>query len=173
MTSANNPTVFNPEDVYIGHFEQEHRDEMLNLILTWANLDVALVVLLSGILDLSLAEGSATIGRYKTSQKFQKIFKKVRALPEGAKTAKMIRKHKKLYEQYSLLRNRIAHSKYMGVLKNDSDVIVFVAFGKHATNSMVADEIRIQEMHQAIDWGDEMTKVILRMAEKVSRDPNN
>lgn len=145
--------------------ERRHRDAMLDLVLAWGELDGALGMFLSRVLGVSLVQGAELIGRESGSAKLAKVIKIVREAPNGADAARNLRKHKKNYERYSIPRNRIAHSKCVGIWTRDRDFIVFAVFEKVDDNLLELEAIPMQEMQRAIRWGKAMTALALKIAD--------
>ncbi len=145
--------------------ERRHRDVMLDLVLTWGELDGALGMFLSRVLEVSLYEGAELIGRMCGSAKLAEVVKIIRAAPNGTDAARKLKRHKKNYERYSVPRNRIAHSKYVGIWTHDRDFIVFAVFEKVDDNLLAVEAIPVQEMQRAIRWGKAMTALALKIAD--------
>lgn len=120
-----------------------------------------------------MAEGAEKFGRLPGSDKLQQLFKAVRAHPRGESAARQIRKHKKAYERHSFPRNRIAHSKCLGISRRDQDFIMFAAFEKHGEDELIVDSIPIQVMERATRWGKAMTGLALRIVDEISPVPNH
>ncbi len=159
---------FDLDDVLRGNLQKKHRDAMLNLILTWGELDGTLGMLVSCVLDMPMVEGAEAIGKLPASAKFQEIYKMLRDAPNGKDAARVVKKHKKNYKKHSFARNRIAHSKCIGIRKSDTDYIIFAAFEKHGKNGLSVDLIPIQEMHEAEKWGREMAKAAMQIVDKIA-----
>lgn len=151
--------------------EQRHRDAMLDLVLAWGELDGALGMLLSAASSIPMADGAQKFGRLPGSEKLQQLFKAVRAHPNGTNAAKQIRKHKKAYELHSFPRNRIAHSKCLGINRLDRDFILFAAFEKYGDDELIIDAIPIQVMERATRWGKAMTGVALKIVDRIAPLP--
>ena len=155
---------FKPEHIS-PELEQRHRDAMLDLVLAWGALDGALGVLLSSLLGEPLAEGAAKIGKMPASKKMQRMQEILEDAPGGADAARIMRKHKKTYERFSKPRNRIAHTRCLGVWAVDPDYVVFQAFEKVADDQLALYRQPIQEMVHATRWGKALTEVALRAAD--------
>ena len=155
----------------LAELEQRHRDAMLNLVLAWGELDGALGMLLSVASGVPMADGAEKFGRIPGSEKLQRLFKAVREHPEGKNAARQIRKHKKAYELHSFPRNRIAHSKCLGIKRVDRDFIVFAAFEKYGVDELIIDAIPIQMMERATRWGKAMTGLALKLVDQIDPIP--
>ncbi len=147
--------------------EQRHRDAMLDLILAWGELDTALGMLLSCVLNMPLVEGAETVGKMPATSKFRKIFEMLRDSPNGEDAARKVKSHKRSYEKHSLIRKPIAHSKCLGAKSTDKDFILFAAFEKHGENGLAVDAVPVQEIYRATLWGREMTKVAMAIVENI------
>lgn len=158
--------AINPADID-PNLEQRHRDVMIELILTWASLDNALSILLSHALEISLVEGADLIGKCSGSTKFHNLHKILRKYPKGFDAAKVIKKHKKSYENHSFARNRIAHAHCVGIWTRDRDFVVFAPFEKYKPepDALALDGIPLQEMRRATRWGNAMRHLVLKLAE--------
>ena len=143
---------------------------MLDLVLAWGSLDGAFGMLLSCVRELPLDQGAELIGRLPNSAKLAKICKVLRDVPGGANAARTMRKHKKNYELYSRPRNRIAHSRCVGIWKQDRNFIVFATFDKVADGELAVDLIPIQEMRRAARWGRDMTDMALKLVDALSAE---
>jgi len=144
---------------------------MLDLVLAWGELDGALGMLLSVASGVSMADGAERFAKRSGSAKLQDLCKAVRTHPQGDQAARMIRRHKKTYEQYSIPRNRIAHSKCIGFQLADPDFILFAVFEKHDINELIIDAIPIQLMAHATRWGKSMTRVALKIVDQIAPIP--
>ena len=158
------PPAINPKDI-TRHLEQRHRDAMLDLVLAWGTMDVALGMLLSRVLEMPIDQGAELIGRLPGSAKLEKVRKALRNAPGGADAAGFVKRHKKNFERHSFPRNRIAHSHCVGVWTIDQDFIVFAAFEKVDDNALALYAIPIQDMQRATRWGQAMTAVALKLAD--------
>ena len=159
-----NVPVIDPSEIE-PNLERRHRDVMLDLILAWGELDGALGMFLSRVLGVSFVQGAELIGRVPGSAKLAEVVKIIRDVPNGADAARNLRKHKKNYERYSIPRNRIAHSKCVGIWTRNQDFIVFAVFEKVDDNLLALDAIPIQEMQRATRWGKAMTALALKIAD--------
>ncbi len=115
-------------------------------------------------------QGAELIGRRPNSAKLAEVCKVLRKAPGGADAARIVKKHKKNYELHSRPRNRIAHSRCVGVWTRDRDVIVFATFEKVADNELAIDLIPIQEMQRATRWGRAMRDMALKLADALSAE---
>ncbi len=110
-------------------------------------------MLLSRVLGVPMVQGAELIGRMRGSDKLEKVRKALRDAPDGEDAARIVKQHKKDYERYSGVRNRIAHSRCAGVWARDRDFIVFAVFEKVGDNELAVDAVPIQEMQRATEWG--------------------
>jgi hypothetical protein len=159
----------NPNDI-TPDLEQRHRDAMLDLVLAWGSLDCALGMLLSCMRALPLDQGAEEFGKLRGSAKLAEVLKLLRNAPGGANAARILKKHKKSYERYSVVRNRIAHSHCAGVWTRDRDFIVFVVFEKVEDNELAVERIAIEEMQRATKWGREMRALVLKLEDAASAE---
>ncbi len=164
-----NVPVIDPNEIE-PDLERRHRDAMLDLVLAWGELDGALGMFLSRVLGGPFIQGAELIGRAPGSAKLAEVVKIVRDAPNGADAARNLRKHKKNYERYSIPRNRIAHSKCVGIWTRNRDFIVFAAFEKVGDNALALDAIPIQEMQRATRWGRAMRDMALKLADALSAE---
>ncbi len=138
---------------------------MLDLVLAWGTMDGALGMLLSRVLGVPIVQGAEIIGKLRGSAKLEEVRKALRNAPGGADAARIVKRHKKHYERHSFPRNRIAHSRCVGVWTVNQDFIVFAAFEKVGDNNLALDAIPIQEMQRATRWGKAMTALALKIAD--------
>ncbi len=159
--------AFDPNDI-TPNLEQRHRDAMLDLVLAWGSLDGAFGMLLSCVRDLPLDQGAELIGKLPSSAKLAEVCKVLRNAPGGTDAARIMKKHMKSYELHSRPRNRIAHSRCVGVWTRNRDFIVFATFQKVADNELAVDLIPIQEMQRATRWGRAMRDMVLKLVDALS-----
>ena len=159
--------AIDPDDI-TPDLEQRHRDAMLDLVLAWGSLDGALGMLLSCVLGLPLDQGAELIGKLPGSARLAKVRKALQNVPGGADAARILKRHKKNYERHSIPRNRIAHSRCVGVWTRDRNYIVFTTFEKVGDNELAVDAIPIEEMQRATRWGKAMTALALKLADALS-----
>ena len=152
--------------------EQRHRDAMLDLVLAWGSLDGALGVLLSDVLGVPLDQGAEQFGsgKYGSTKMLNEVRKALKKAPGGANAASIMKKLKKNYEQFSIVRNRIAHSHCKGVWTCDRNYIVFMKFEKVEANKLALYAIPIQEMEHATNWGLELRDLALKGANASSAE---
>ncbi len=161
--------AIDPDDI-TPNLEQRHRDALLDLVLAWGSLDGALGILLSCVRGLPLDQGAELIGRRPSSAKLAEVCKVLRNAPGGADAARIMKKHKKNYELHSRPRNRIAHSRCLGVWTQDRNCIVFAIFEKVANNVLALEAIPIHEMQRATRWGRAMRDLALKLADALSAE---
>lgn len=169
------PPNFGPEAVQ--PLEQRHRDAILDLVLAWAGLDDALTVFLAPIFGIPLAEFANRYGQENGSTKLQAVSVHLRQAPAGEQWGTTFRKVKKRYERHSKLRNRIAHSRCVGVSAEDPDYIVFRVCQKHGDDALAVEAISIQAIKAAAKWGEKVGDHLLLVAEKIeaatSKEPGH
>ena len=158
------PPAIDPNDI-TPHLEQRHRDAMLDLVLAWGTMDGALGMFLSRVLGVPIVQGAELIGKLPNSAKLEKVRKVLRNVPGGADAALFVKRHKESYERHSFPRNRIAHSKCVGVWTVNQEFVVFAAFEKVEDNNLAFDAIPIQDMQRATRWGQAMTTLALKIAD--------
>ncbi|TIQ35968.1 MAG: hypothetical protein E5X48_11120 [Mesorhizobium sp.] len=137
-----------------------HRDIMFDLILTWAKIDGAIGAMIGSALDIPISDAAFLLEGWSTSARFNELIKTLKQLPGGDDAAKMFRRHKKTYERFSRIRNRIAHAACAGYLREDPEYVVFLIFEKWADGQMTVESIPIDEMQAADRWGTEFFKLI-------------
>ncbi|SIT53133.1 hypothetical protein BQ8794_100024 [Mesorhizobium prunaredense] len=133
---------------------------MFDVILTWAKIDGAIGAMLGTALDIDTSDAAFLLEGWSTSARFNELIKTLKQLPDGEDVAKIFRRHKKLYERFSRIRNRIAHAACAGHLREDPDYIVFLLFEKWADGQMTVEAIPIDDMRKADRWGTEFFKLI-------------
>ena len=142
---------------------REHRDAMLDLVLTWASLDSALGMVLTKILGRPMHEGPEIVAGMSSSKRFEEIRRALAAAPGGEIAAKLMRRRKKKYERFSGIRNRIAHSRCAGTWKKD--YVVFAVFERKGDTRLAVECIPLDEMRMARGWGQEMLRVFMQIVD--------
>ncbi|WP_135898725.1 hypothetical protein [Mesorhizobium sp. M4B.F.Ca.ET.169.01.1.1] len=137
-----------------------HRDIMFDLILTWAKIDGAIGAMIGSALNIPISDAAFLLEGWSTSARFQELIKTLKQLPGGDAAAATFRRHKKTYERFSRIRNRIAHAACAGYLREDAEYVVFLIFEKWADGQMTVESIPIDEMQAADRWGTEFFKLI-------------
>jgi len=137
---------------------------MLDLILAWASLDGALGMMLARVLGVSLVEGAELVEDMPATARFAEMRRMMLKSGDGADAARMLKKHKKMYEQLSPMRNMIAHSHCAGFWKKHPDYVVFLTFQKAGPDALAVDGIHLQGMHRASIWANAMRELAFEIA---------
>jgi hypothetical protein len=166
------PTTVDPDDID-ETLEQRHRDAMLDVVLAWATVDGALGMLLSGVRGLSLYEGAAAVGAMPASAILAEVHRAIRTAQTHAdasdqagfdRVASTLKRYKKKYEEFSVVRNRIAHSYCKGIWTVDRNFVVFMIFKQHGSSDLAAECISIENMELATKFGNHLCAAMLRFA---------
>ncbi|MBB5985799.1 hypothetical protein [Sphingobium lignivorans] len=142
-----------------------HRDVMLDLILAWAEVDVALKLLLSKVLNVGMSDGADLIGRMPASAVLAQIRKAAAANSASLEVLKLIRGHRRQYDKHAKPRNLIAHSKCVGYWIVDPNYLVFTSFEKTAEGELAVDRTPLEEMRRSHRWALAMTAMAMRIVD--------
>jgi hypothetical protein len=82
-------------------------------------------------------------------------------------TASTIKRYKKIYKAFSVIRNRIAHSHCLGIWTVDRDFIVFALFQKVGNNQLAIQTVPIQNMQKAIAFGTDMNAKVMEVVKVI------
>ncbi len=170
MTNAF-PNGASPEKIKTPVLEK-HREAMLDLILAWGSLDGALGMMLSVFRGLPMPVGAEEMGKLPGSAKIEEMIKRLKESPTGIDAAKVLKKHKKTYEKFSVTRNKIAHSHCAGYSLENDDYIIFAVFERVGEDNLAVDAVPIDQMKRATNWGQEFTSVLLKMIDKTEGASN-
>lgn len=134
----------------------EAREVLLDVILAWANLDLATAFFVASVSGLNPDAGADRFGRKEIAEKLKRA---VKALDERgeADVAARVREIADAYPDKSLLRRRIAHSKCAGVRKSLPSRFVFLPYEREGPAGHLA--IEIIDMSQFIDAANWATEV--------------
>jgi hypothetical protein len=166
------PTTFDYAEVD-ENLEQRHRDAMLDVVLSWASLDGALGMLLSGVRGLSLYDGAAVVGSMPASAILAEVHKAIRTAMVRAdpnehdtfvRVANAIRRYKKKYENFSVIRNRITHAYCKGVWTVDRNFVVFMILQQHGSSDLAIECVHIENMEMATKFGSHLCAAMMRFA---------
>lgn len=165
-------STIEPEDIDES-LEQRHRDAMLDVVLAWGALDGALGMLLSCVRGLSLYDGAAAFGTMPASAILADVRRAIKEAQSRAhaddqagfeRIASTLKKYKKKYEEFSFVRNCIAHAYCKGVWTVDRDFVVFMAFKQRGSSDLAIEGIPIKDMELATKFGSHLCAAMLRFA---------
>jgi len=105
------------------------------------------------------------------SAKIAGIVKILQDARVGGPAARIMEKHKKSYERHSKPRNRVAHSKCLGIWTRDREFVVFAVYEKAGDELLAIEAIPVAEMYRATRWGKAMTLLALKSAEVLPSEP--
>lgn len=163
--------MINADD--IDELGPHHRDVMLDLVLAWASLDVALGMMLCRLLNVPMPQGAELVKDVPSHARFEHMRKLLLTNPTGAEAAGKLRKYKRSYEKHSKVRNLLAHSRCAGVWRRDPQYVVFATFAKVDADSLAVDAVPLEEMKHAITWGQAMTKLALDIVDSKTEHVGN
>ena len=143
----------------------EVREVMLDLVLAWAELDGAISMMASAIFGLNPTTGSLLMGKMRVSEKLERVVRLHKACGEsdGAKTIKRIKTD---YERLARARNLIAHSKCAGVLRSDSNSLMFATFEATCHGELALDRLTLDDMKSGITWAKRLTARSLQVVDQ-------
>lgn len=128
------------------------REGLLNVILAWANLDMATAFFVASVKGLNPDEGAEKFGRSEIADKLKKA---ANALEEqdNYPLAARVRKIADAYPQKALFRRRIAHTKCAGVIRSKPDRIIFLPFEREGPPGHLAIEVYdLEVMIEVAEW---------------------
>ncbi|MBU0555637.1 MAG: hypothetical protein KKD64_13240 [Alphaproteobacteria bacterium] len=138
------------------------REVLLDVILTWANLEMVTGFFVAQVLELNPDEGADKFGRKEIADKLKRASK---ALQEAGnlELAKQITEIANAYPEKALLRRRIAHSKCAGVRKSLPDRVVFLPYEREGPPEHLALEvIHISKFNDAVEWARDVHDHLLK-----------
>lgn len=128
------------------------RNVLLDVVLAWANLDMATAFFVASVSDLNPDTGAVKFGRKEIADKLKRASTALEARGE-VEVASRVREIAANYPEKALLRRRIAHSKCAGVRKSLPDRLVFLPFEREGPNGHLAIEIiHISKFKDAKYW---------------------
>lgn len=131
---------------------QDVRDVLLNVILAWAELDMATGFFVSLVLGLDPDAGATKFGRREISDKLKRSSKALKEAGEF-EVARVVLEISSQYPEKATYRRRIAHSKCAGVLMSDPTRIVFLPFEREGPPGNLAVElIPLEKFSDATTW---------------------
>ncbi|RLP21992.1 hypothetical protein [Mesorhizobium sp. YM1C-6-2] len=163
---ADTPVSIGIDDIVLSRLTDAQRDVMLDVILVWGKLDGAMGMMVAKALGKHPVEGADFVKDMSTSSRFLEIYKQLKDHPGGQAAARTMKKHKKKYELWSKVRNRIAHSNCVGHLRGRPDWIVFQLYQREG-EGLAIEATSIEEMKNAIRWGRAMTDLALKVSEPI------
>jgi len=141
------------------------REVLLDVILAWANLDMATAFFVASLFGLSPDEGADKFGRKEIADKLRRASK---ALRESGNTnaAVKVGEIAEAYPDKALMRRRIAHSRCAGVRKSAPDRVIFLPFEREGPPGHLAVEIiHISKFAEAAAWADEAHTYFMQHAD--------
>ena len=132
------------------------REVLLNVILAWANLDMATAFFVASVSGLDPDEGAEIFGRKEIADKLKRAAKVLEARDVHV-AAKKIREIAEAYPEKALFRRRIAHSKCAGVRKSLPSRVVFLPFEREGPPGNLAVEVfHVSKFTDATAWAVEI-----------------
>ncbi|WP_424942376.1 hypothetical protein [Aliiroseovarius crassostreae] len=152
--------------IAVVELKSEHRDAMLDLVLTWATIDGALSMLLANVRSKSWVDAADEIRKLRGSNKLAQVIRALKDLENGAEAARKLCKIKRRYEKHSKLRDHIAHSRCIGASEVDPNCIVFLTFERVGENRLAMYQVPVEEMREANSWGVDFVHLLYRLTRK-------
>lgn len=132
------------EAIIAGDLERELprdvREVLLDVVLAWANLDMATALFLSSVSGLNPDEGADKFGRKEIADKLKRAAKALEESGDGT-LAKEVREIATAYPDKALYRRRIAHTKCAGVRSSEPSLLVFMPFEREGPARHLAIEV--------------------------------
>jgi hypothetical protein len=137
------------------------REVMLDLILAFANLDGSTAFFSASLNDLDPGEGAKKYRRWPIARKFKEAAKAMRR-SERVDEAALLDRISEEYADRSEARNRVAHSRCLGVRRSDPMLIVFVPYEKEGPAKHLAIEgHRLARLKADLEWARGMNSTLL------------
>lgn len=160
MTSNQFEILQEPDAVIADDLERslpnEIREALLNVILAWANLDMATAFFVASVSGLNPDAGAERFGRKEIAEKLKRAVKVLEERDE-VEVAKKVQEIANAYPTKALFRRRIAHSKCAGVQKSIPSRIVFLPFEREGPAGNLAIEIiHVSTFVEATKWAIEV-----------------
>jgi hypothetical protein len=144
---------------------QSVREQMLDLVLAWAELDGAISMMASAMFGLNPTTGSLLMGKMRANEKLEKVVRLHKAF-EQSEGARAFKKFKTEYEKLSRSRNLIAHSKCIGVVRTDPSSLLFATF--EAEKQLAIDQVSMGAIKSEIIWAKRSTAKCFEIIDKSS-----
>ncbi|OYW45063.1 MAG: hypothetical protein B7Z36_05465 [Novosphingobium sp. 12-63-9] len=138
------------------------REVLLDVILAWANLEMATGFFVASVLGINPDEGAERFGRKEIADKLKRA---ANALRNSGKfeVASKISEISRVYPEMTLFRRRIAHSKCAGVRKSVPSRVVFLPFEREGEPGNLAVEvIEISKFSEAVSWANDVHKYLMQ-----------
>lgn len=146
----------------------QHRELMLDLILTWGTLDGVLGIMVAAISGEKMTDAANEYGKIRGTAKFQKILDALKSKGATKEVLKAVNRHKKSYKKFSKPRNTIAHGHCAGFSKDDPDYVIFAKFEAVGADGLAMDAVPLDEMRRALRWGRAFRTLGLKVADSFS-----
>ena len=128
------------------------RDALLDVILAWADLDMATAFFVSAVTGLNPDEGADKYGRKIIAIKLEKAASILRDNGDAC-LASAVEKIADEYPSKALLRRRIAHCKLAGVRRSDHNRLIFMPFEREGPPGNLAIELfHLTKFAEATAW---------------------
>lgn len=138
------------------------REVLLDVILAWANLEMATGFFVAQVLGLTPDEGADKFGRKEIADKLKRASKALKDLGKVEVAAKVLEIAND-YPEKALLRRRIAHSKCAGVRKSIPSRVVFLPFEREGPPGNLAVEIiHLSKFAEAAKWAEQVHEYLMQ-----------
>ncbi|MBN7784292.1 hypothetical protein JYP51_05135 [Ponticoccus gilvus] len=156
--------------------ELSHRQVLLDLVLTWASIDVSIGYLASAFLpNTEPAVVARILGKRRASAKLREIQKLVQHVSTDASVESLerfLKKSKKNLERHGEARDHLAHSLLIGWSENNPDFLAFLKF-EAVENNLASYEVPFAKFEAALNWGlnfDHALRQIIRASKAREQD---
>lgn len=135
------------------------RQNMLDVILSWASYDAMIGQWLAHAYKLPLDDSTLLIGNMDTRTKLDRL-KLIYEHHRMARAAESVERLKKKHAELVFIRNHIAHSICKGTLKSDRNAVAFTPFkaSKGSVGYMAAHIISLADMRVAVKFARDVAK---------------
>lgn len=141
------------------------RETMLDLILAFANLDGSTAFFSAARNNLDPGEGADKYRRWPVARKFKEAAKALRRSGQIDEAALLLRISDD-YADRSEVRNRVAHSRCLGVRRSDPTLIVFMPYENEGPARHLAVEgYRLARLEADLEWARGMNTALLAYVE--------
>lgn len=147
---------FNHDDVAARPHPKALMEAVLNLIVTWPELEIGLTYWISLAINLRPSETGILLGAMDTKTKINKL-KALYAHRGDREAAKLLKDIAKEHKEHADVRNTIAHAKLLGASKANPDEAYFL------TSMAIPDQHGFMEISR-------LSVADLRAAERFAKD---
>jgi len=147
-----------PVEPEVSPLESRRREIVLDIVLTWASIDVSLGYFAAGFFDDERIYDVAEImGTKRASTKLHDIIQLLKTIPDPAAAAEFataLKCSKKNLRKYGKCRNHFAHSKCLGFYTDESSTegFIFLKFENVDSGGLAQYKISVPYLKDVFEW---------------------